>query len=90
MRPERRLSGRNGRGDSWEVSALLALIAFVLVGGFLPMWAMMLVFGRHNVQDAPGHGGIILLLTLPIAGVLALYGFVFLTPALYRRFSTRR
>ena len=72
------------------VSALLSLIAFLLVGVFLPMWAMMLFYGRQNVQDAPGHGGIILLLTLPIAGVLALGGFVFLTPVLYRRFSTRR
>lgn len=70
------------------ISALISLIAFLLLGVFLPMWAMMLVYGRQNVQDAPGHGGIILLLTLPIAGILALVGFAFLTPALYRRFST--
>jgi hypothetical protein len=72
------------------VSALISLIVFLLVGVFLPMWAMMLVYGRQDVQDAPGHGGIVLLLTLPIAGVLALGGFVFFTPALYRRFSARR
>ena len=72
------------------MSALISLIAFVVVGVFLPMWAMVLVYGRQNVQDAPGHGGIVLLLTLPIAGVLALCGFLVLTPALYRRFSTPR
>jgi hypothetical protein len=72
------------------VSAVIALIAFLLLGVFLPMWAMMLVYGRQNVQDAPGHGGIILLLTLPIAGILALGGFVWLTPVLYRRLCTRR
>ena len=72
------------------VSALISLIAFLLVGVFLPIWAMILFYGRQSVQDAPGHGGMILLLTLPIAGVLALGGFVFLTPALHRRFSTRR
>jgi hypothetical protein len=72
------------------VSALISLVAFLLVGMFLPMWTMVLVSGRENVQDSPGHGGIVLLLTLPIAGVLSLSGFAFLTPALYRRFSTRR
>jgi hypothetical protein len=72
------------------VSALISLIAFLLVGVFLPMWAMMLVYGRHNVEGAPGHGAIVLLLTLPIAIVFALGGFLFLTPVLYRRFSTRR
>ena len=43
------------------VSALISLFAFLLLGVFLPMWTMMLVYGRQNVQDAPGHGGIILL-----------------------------
>jgi hypothetical protein len=56
------------------VSALIALIAFLLVGVFLPISAMMLVYGRQNVQDAPGHGGMILLLTLSIARVSALGG----------------
>ena len=80
-----------GRGISAGlVSALISLVTFLLLGVFLPIWTMMLVNGRQNVQDAPCHGGIILLLTLPVAGVLALGGFVFLTLALYRRFSTPR
>ena len=72
------------------VLAFISLIAFLLIGVFLPVWVMMIVYGRQTVQDAPGHGGIILRLTVPIAGVLALIGFAFLTPAVYRRFSTRR
>ena len=72
------------------VSAFISLIAFLLIGVFLPVWVMMIVYGRQTVQDAHGHGGIILLLTLPIACVLALVVFAFLTPCVYRRFSTRR
>lgn len=67
------------------VSAVISTIGFLLLGVFLPMWAMMLIYGRQNVQDAPAHGGIILLATLPIAGVLALCGFFVLTPIVYRR-----
>ena len=72
------------------VSAVISTIGFVLLGVFLPMWAMMLIYGRQNVQDAPGHGGIILLATLPIAGVLALCCFFILTPLVYRRLSRHR
>ncbi len=72
------------------VLALISLVGFLLLGVFLPMWAMTLVYGRQDVQDAPGHGGLVLLLTLPIAGVLAVVGFVFLAPALCRRLSTPR
>jgi Na+-driven multidrug efflux pump len=72
------------------VSAVISIIGFVLLGGFLPVWAMMLIYGRQNVQDAPGHGGVILLATLPIAGVLALFCFFILTPLVYRRLSRHR
>jgi hypothetical protein len=72
------------------VSAVISTIGFMLLGVFLPMWAMMLIYGRQNVQDAPAHGGIILLATLPIAGVLALCGFLVLTPLVYRRLSRHR
>jgi hypothetical protein len=70
------------------VSALISLLGFLLLGVFLPMWAMTLVYSKQNVQDDPSHGGFILLLTLTIAGVFALGGFVFLTLALYRRFAS--
>ena len=72
------------------VSAVISIIGFLLLGVFLPMWAMMLIYGRQNVQDAPAHGGIILLATLPIAGMLSLCGFCVLTPRVYSRLSTHR
>lgn len=71
-------------------AGVISFTAFLLVGAFLPMWAMMLVFGKQNVQDAPGHGSAVLLLTLPAAGILALMGFALLVPKLYRRLSTHR
>ena len=68
-------------------SAVISAIGFVLLGVFVPMGAVMLIYGRQNVQDAPAHGGIILLATLPIAGLVALCGFFILTPLMYQRFS---
>jgi hypothetical protein len=58
------------------LSAVIAVAAFVLFGLLLPIWAMVLLYGRQGVQDSPAHGGIILFLTLPIAGVLSLCGFL--------------
>ena len=72
------------------VTAAISTIGFVLLGVFLPVWAMMLIYGQQNVQDAPAHGGVILLVTLPIAGVLALCGFFVLTPLVYRKLSRHR
>ncbi len=69
------------------VSAVISLRGFLLLGVFLPMWAMILIYGRQKVEDAPGHGGIILLATLPIAGALALCGFLVLMPIVYRSLS---
>lgn len=72
------------------VSAAISTIVFLLFGVFLPIWAMTLIHGKQNVEDARGHGGIILLVTLPIVGVLCVGGFLFLTPRVYRRISSRR
>lgn len=72
------------------VSAVISIICFLLLGVFLPMWTMLLIHGRQNVEDAPGHGGIVLFATLPIAGVVALIGFMILTPLVYRRLSGHR
>ena len=72
------------------VSAIISTIGFLLVGVFLPIWAMMLIYGRHNVQDAPAHGGIVLLVTVPISGVMAVCAFLILTPLVYHRLSSRR
>jgi hypothetical protein len=71
------------------ISAVIAIAGFVLVGAFLPMWIMVLLYGGKNVESAPAHGGAILLATLPIAGVLPLCAFWVLTPVVYRRVSPR-
>ena len=71
------------------LSAVISIIGFLLFGVFLPTWAMVLIYGRQAVQDAPAHGGIILLATLPIAGILALCGFCVLTAVVYRKLSAR-
>jgi hypothetical protein len=34
------------------LSAIISLIAFLLIGVFLPVWAMTLLYRRHTVQDA--------------------------------------
>jgi hypothetical protein len=72
------------------VSAIISTIGFVLLGVFLPVWAMILIYGRQNLQDAPAHGGVIFLATVPIAGALALCGFLVLRPRVYRRLSRYR
>ena len=69
------------------LSALISIIGCLMFGAFLPMWAMRLIYGKQGVQDAPAHGGVILLATLPIAGAVAFCGFCVLTPVLYRRLS---
>jgi hypothetical protein len=50
---------------------------------------MILINGRQAVQDAPAHGGFILFLTIPLAGLLALCGVFPLAAYFYRRLSKR-
>jgi hypothetical protein len=71
------------------LSAVISILGFLLVGVFLPMWTMVSHYGTHDVEDAPAHGGAILLLTTPIAGVLSLCTFCILTAVIYRRLSSR-
>ena len=69
------------------VSAVISLLGFLLVGAFLRMWTMILLYGRQDVEDSPVHGGVILLLTMPLAGFLSLFAFCVLTLVIYRRLS---
>lgn len=71
------------------VSAVISIIGFVLFGALLPIWAMDLVYGTQSVQDSPGHGGLVLLATLSIAGLLAVCGFWVMAPLVYRRLLKR-
>ena len=69
------------------VSGVISLVLFVLFGAIIPVFAMIAIFGIKNVQDAPGHGGLILFLTLPIAGVLSLTALFLLTLFFYKKFA---
>jgi len=62
-------------------------LAVVLFGAVLLVWTMILIYGRQAVQDAPGHGGIVFFLTIPLAALLALCGLFPLTAFFYQKFS---
>jgi hypothetical protein len=71
------------------ISAVVASLGFLFLG-LLPIWSMILLYGRQNVQDSAAHGGMILFVTLPVAGVLSACGFCFLTPVIYQKLSKHR
>jgi hypothetical protein len=50
------------------------------------MWLTMAKYGRQAPEDSPAHGGIILIATLPLAGVVSLVVFVLLAIWLYKKF----
>jgi hypothetical protein len=62
---------------------------FVFFGVALPVWIMMIIYGRQDLQEAPAHGGMMILATAPIAGFASIPIFLFLTDALYRKLSRR-
>ena len=70
-------------------AGVVTLVFFIFLGALLPMWLMMAIHGRQAVQDAPGHGGIILLGTLPVAGLISIPVFLFLAVRLYRMGASR-
>jgi hypothetical protein len=63
-------------------------IAIMVLGGLLPIWIMILISGRQAVQDAPAHGGMILLLTIPLASLLALLAVIPTAMFFYRKLSS--
>lgn len=68
------------------LSSLISVAGFIFFGALLPIWTMIWKYGRQEVQDAPGHGSLILFVTLPIAGISSLVAFILLAVFLYRRF----
>jgi hypothetical protein len=56
------------------ITVLAGLYAFVFLGGLLPIWTMMAIYGRQQVEDSPGHGVPILLVTAPVAACIVLGG----------------
>ena len=69
------------------LAGALAVILFLFLGVALPMWTMAALYGRQAVQDAPAHGGMILFLTLPIAGIISLPAFLILAVRFYQKFK---
>ena len=69
------------------VSVLCGLMTLILIGLMLPMWIMTLIYGLEPVQDAPAHGGFILILTLPSAAIVVLCGIVPFGLFVYRKLS---
>ncbi len=67
------------------LSGVVVIAMVVLVGIALPIWTMLLIYGTRNVQDAPAHGGIILLITVPIAALLGVPLFLFMTAFLFKK-----
>ena len=52
------------------MSFVFSLIIFVLVAAG-PIWALMLLYGRQAVNEAPAHGGGVLFASVPAALCLA-------------------
>jgi hypothetical protein len=71
-------------GFAAVLAGIISTVLFVFLGVLLPVWLMMTIYGRQAVQDAQGHGGIILFLTLPAAGLISIPVFLFLLVKLYR------
>lgn len=63
----------------------VALILFVLLGVFIPIFLLDAIFGA--VQESPGHGGAIILATVPIAGAASIVAFIFLLSAFRKRMA---
>lgn len=68
------------------LSTVISLAGFIFYGALLPVWIMIWKYGRQEVQDSPAHGGVVLLFTLPFAGICSLVAFIILAIVLYRRF----
>jgi hypothetical protein len=54
------------------------------------MWTLIAIHGRQSAQDAPAHGGAILFLSVPFAGIISIPVFIYIAAKTYGRirFST--
>jgi hypothetical protein len=68
-------------------AALMSIVTLTLVGVMLPIWTMIALYGRQQVQEAPGHGGVILFATVPIVGLLCPILFAFVVERVYQLLS---
>ena len=70
-------------------AGVISFVGFLLFGVLLPICAMIAIYGRGAVQDAPAHGGAVLLVTVPLAGIMSVLAFLILAIMLYRAMSKR-
>jgi hypothetical protein len=75
------------------LSLAIGLVLFLLVGIAAPVWILNAAYGSQQLLDAPGHGGMLalglMLLTVPIAGVIAFAAMIALTRKFYSLLSPR-
>jgi hypothetical protein len=69
------------------ISLISGILTLFLFGMMLPIWTMIFIYGRQEVEDAPAHGGIILFMTVPIVGILVLLGIVPFGTFIHRKIS---
>jgi len=48
----------------------------------------MAIYGRRAVEDAPAHGGAILFLSVPIAGIASILVFLLVVSKIHKRLQT--
>ena len=68
-------------------SALVAALGFVvlfIIVGLVPYCVMLARYGLKDVYDSPGHGGALLMLTIPLGVFLGIGAFQLLYRRLYR------
>jgi len=70
-------------------AGLLSVIAWLFFGAFLPMALMMAIHGSQSVYDSPAHGGVVMMATVPLAGIFSVMAFVYLSVFFYHRISKR-
>jgi hypothetical protein len=71
------------------LAGVVVIIMVLLVGVALPIWTMLLFYGTRDVQDSPAHGGIVLF-KAPIAALLGIPLFLFMTAFLFKKLHRQR
>jgi hypothetical protein len=61
---------------TFVVTFVCGILSVIILGVLAPLLTMILLFGRSEVEDSPGGGGMILFITIPLAGMLVLIGII--------------
>jgi len=71
------------------LSVISALFAWILFGAALPIWFIEWLVGAEDLHSAPAHGAVILFVTVPLGGMLALLILVGMTALIYDKLTPR-